>query len=271
MKIAILIIGELRFNNNFDNLYNSIKNFDIFISTYDDYKDNAYKLTNKSNIILFKRKDLKLKTSTIYQWYHLHNMLNKFKNKLKNYNILVKIRSECYFYEPIDYKHFIDFDPKFFYMNSDHSFYAERKIFYKLLSDFYNHINLKYICNNNKFFEINYDNLIDSYNNIYNIKYQNKYIMSKYSQKNLNVRMDIDVGIKEQVYPKDIYENNIHFIISNLKRYKKNNVINNFIRFRNQDKSRNKIFASEKFFFLHIINQIKIRTYNLPSIGIVIK
>ena len=88
-------------------------------------------------------------------------MLNKFKNKLKNYNILVKIRSECYFYEPIDYKHFIDFDPKFFYMNSDHSFYAERKIFYKLLSDFYNHINLKYICNNNKFFEINYDNLID--------------------------------------------------------------------------------------------------------------
>jgi len=39
-KIAILITGQLRFKSklSFDSFLNKIKNYDIFISTYDIYK-----------------------------------------------------------------------------------------------------------------------------------------------------------------------------------------------------------------------------------------
>lgn len=54
MKIAILITGELRIPD-FQNLYNSIKNYDIYISTYTEYYNIAKKLTD--NFIITDIKD----------------------------------------------------------------------------------------------------------------------------------------------------------------------------------------------------------------------
>ena len=78
MKIAILITGDLR-TPDFQNLYDSIKNYDIYISTYTEHYDIAKKLTN--NIILTDKKDnliFNKKTipyRNIYQWWHLNKLI----------------------------------------------------------------------------------------------------------------------------------------------------------------------------------------------------
>ena len=74
-NIAILIVGQLRLPD-LENLYNSIKNFDIYISTYDEFYEQAKLLTN--NIIITNKNDQcfnkkSIPYNNIYQWWHLNN------------------------------------------------------------------------------------------------------------------------------------------------------------------------------------------------------
>ena len=266
-KIAILITGELRIPD-FDNLYNSIKHFDVFISTYDEYKDIAIKLSKKKNVLTINKNNKNInikiiKYRNIYQWWHLNRLLKKFKNKLLNYDILLKIRSDCYFFTELKLNHFRNIDLHSFYMNSDHSFYGSSKIFYRIYSNFFNDILNKYIDKGDYYFNINYNNLIKSYENTKNSKFnKNNNIHS------FNSRINIEIGLQELVYPKSIYHVNHNILIKNIKEYIKNNKKIDNNHYTNKNKSSNKNFGSEKYNFLNIINKVIVKSFELPTIGI---
>lgn len=272
MNLAILITGELRVPN-LENLINSIEEYDIFISTYDEYIDIALNITTKNNIITYNRKNINLETKTLYQWFHLKNLLKHFKSRLMNFDIILKIRSDCYFFEPITSNHFKNFKKKFFYMNSDHSFYSDTDNFYKVLKNFWLILNKNYLNNNDKPFKINYVNLIYSYNKIYRSKYVNQYLNIYNNSNNLpklNIRTNFNVGMKEQFYPRLIYHKNNLILYKNMKLHKKYLMNNHddIEDFYCKNKPKNNIFPSEKFFFLHVINKSKILPFMLPTIGI---
>ena len=219
MKIAILITGDLR-TPDFQNLYDSIKNYDIYISTYTEHYDIAKKLTN--NIILTDKKDnliFNKKTipyRNIYQWWHLNKLIIYYKKELHNYDILLKTRSDCYFIKPLTDKDFFNIDTSCFYMNSDHSFYSSVNIFYKLFENYYDDILNIYINKGDQYFDINYNNLIESYKNIQVVdNYKEEKTKNRYRYK--AIRQDIHVGLKELVYPNHIYSNNAHRLVKNIE------------------------------------------------------
>jgi hypothetical protein len=264
-KVAILITGELRIYN-FNNLYQSIKNFDVYISTYDQYKDIAKKLSNNVLTISKNHEDISIKNikyKNMYQWWHLNKLLIKFKKKLINYDILLKIRSDCYFFKKLNINHFVNTDLHYFYTNSDHSFYGSSKIFYKIYQNFFDEIMNKYIDKGDHYFDINYNNLIKSYKYTKNPKY------NKNNNINPNrTRINIEIGIKELVYSTSIYHKNNGILIKNIIDYIKNKKKINNNQFTNKYKSGNKNFGSEKYNFLNIVNKVIIKSFELPTVGI---
>ncbi len=269
MKIAILITGELRIPD-FQNLFNSIKNYDIYISTYTEYYDIAKKLTDnfiitdiKDNLIFNKKT---IPYPNIYQWWHLNKLLIYYKKELQNYDILLKTRSDCYFIKPLTDEYFLNIDKSCFYMNSDHSFYSSVNIFYKLFENYYDDILNIYINKGDQYFDINYNNLIESYKNIQivdNYKEEAKKKQYKY------IRRDIYQGLIELVYPKHIFSSNLDILVKNIEEKLKNNIDIDNKEYCNLFKSGNPNFGSEKYIFLNAINKVIIKKFNLPTIGII--
>lgn len=267
MKIAILITGELRIPD-FENLYNSIKNYDIYISTYTEYLNIAKKLTD--NYIITDRKDNSIfnkKTipyPNIYQWWHLNKLLINYKKELLNYDILLKIRTDCYFIEPLIDKYFLNIDKSCFYMNSDHSFYSSVKIFYKLFENYYDDILNIYLDKGNQYFDINYNNLIQSYKNI---KLFDNYKKEASKKQYKYIRQDFHQGLKELVYPKHIYSKKTDILIKNIEENLNKNI--DIKEYCNFFKSGNSNFGSEKYCFLNAVNKVIIKKFDLPTIGII--
>ena len=54
MTVALLLVSELRFINNehYENFYNLINDYDIFISTYKKFKFFAEKITKKKKYFI---------------------------------------------------------------------------------------------------------------------------------------------------------------------------------------------------------------------------
>jgi hypothetical protein len=266
MKIAILITGELRLPD-FNNLYNSIQNYDIFISTYTEYYEDAKKITD--NIIITDRKDTcfhkqSIPYPNIYQWWHLNKLLSVYKETLQKYDILLKIRSDCYFIEKLTEHHFSHVDMNCFYMNSDHSFYGSTKIFYDIYENFYDDILTKYINRGNQYFEINYLNLV--------LSYKNTQKLSKYTKnrKYRVIRQNINVGLKELVYPTSLqYKGNIKELIKNIEHFLHRNKKIDNKKYNNLFKSANPHFGTEKYHFLHVVNKVIIKSFELPTIGLI--
>lgn len=263
MKVAILITGELRVPD-FENFYNSVKNYDIYISTYSEYYNIAKKITN--NIIITNINDIYVKYTNIYQWWHLNKLLVEYKEIFKTYDILFKTRSDCYFIEPLTNKHFMDIDLSCFYMNSDHSFYSSVKLFYKIYENYYNDILNIYIDNGNTYFDINYNNLVASYENI---QTTNKYLKYQTDKKYRHIRQDFHQGIRELVYPESIYSRNTDILIKNIKDFKFLNKNIDNKKYFNGNASGNPNFGSEKYNFLNAVNKAVIKKFNLPTIGVI--
>lgn len=146
-------------------------------------------------------------------------------------------------------------------MNSDHSFYSFVDIFYKLLENYYDDILNIYLNKGNQYFDINYNNLIQSYKNTQIVdNYKNE--IKKYR----HIRQDIHQGLKELVYPKDIYSKNLDILVKNIEENLNKNIDNK--KYCNFSASGNPNFGSEKYFFLNAVNKVIIKKFNLPTIGI---
>ncbi len=89
LNIAIIITGQLRIPN-YKNLLNAISNFDIYISSYDNYHKIAenfsenYLLHAENYVISEIKNKVKSKVKnkeTLYnlcQWWHLNEVLKNF-------------------------------------------------------------------------------------------------------------------------------------------------------------------------------------------------
>jgi hypothetical protein len=255
---AVIMIGEFR-NELSPEILNIANTFDMFISTYDEFK-NFTDIIDSRHVITFPRKNT-LKFTNMYQWWHLDNVLKTFYRELKQYDIILKIRTDSIIHENITIGHFKDIKKGVFYMNSDHSFYSDSDTFLKVMSNFWNDINKIYCCNNGgKYFEMNWDNVRQAStlllkNNDYNSNRNKRYRVT---------RVDTLIGIREQVYTKNIYDKNITVLVNNILN-RRPNISSGFT---NRFASGNKWFGSEKFFFLHVVNRAKIEHFFLPTIGI---
>ena len=123
-RVALLITGELR-TPYFQNLYNAIKGFPVYISTYTEYYTIAKKLSK--NVLLVDRDDtsvnLKINQKNshiLYQWWHLNNLLKTYKNELFNYDVLVKLRSDMHYLKPISPYYFNNINLNYFSIYTFH-------------------------------------------------------------------------------------------------------------------------------------------------------
>ena len=279
-RIAILIVGEFR-TPNLINLKNAIKDFDIYISTYTKYEDVVSKITENYLInkeseitkIISKNlapnlQDRKSVIRRIYQWWHLDNLLKQFKDKLKNYDVILKIRSDTYFILPLKETMFKNINNNYVYINSDHIFYASSTKFIDIYSSFLSEIYKKYIGQPETYFEINYENLYQSYEK----KKPNPYLFLTFFSFHVHIRTGFGHPINELVIPKELYDINIDKRMDNIRKF----IINKKVLKDPKNSiahlsSGCPMLGSEKYHFLHVINNSIVYYSQLPTIGLLRK
>lgn len=157
MKVAVLITGQLRFNNEqiLKDFKKILTNFDIYISTYESFKREANYLTDKNNILYVDEK-LQMQRHK-YQWFHLNNLLKTFKNELLEYYSIIRLRTDIK--TNLKIENLLNLNEKTFYIKSDWVFYAKTKHFYFCLENFYEELSTIYNIPKDTYIPINYENI----------------------------------------------------------------------------------------------------------------
>jgi len=234
-KKAILITGQLRFRNEvrFKLFSDIIKGYDIFISTYTDYKNIAQKLTNNI-IFLDTHPDYKTTYQTnMYQWFHLQNLIRKYEDNLSQYDILYRLRTDINIPTQLFNK---TVNKRTIYSIRDFLFFGESIHFINIFKNFFDEILNKYYgIKQQRYFNINYSNFINTIKPTY--------------------RWDWIT------YPRCIFSKNFNTLKANIiSHMDKLNDINankttcNFITHLPSVIIKNSHFSSEKIFPLHCIN-----------------
>lgn len=169
MKRVLLLTGQLRFNNveRFNNFTETIKGYDVFISTTREFEEFALKITSRENIIFLddymdKRYEV-TRHNHIYQWMNLDLIIHEFKYKLLQYDVIYRIRTDIKFNIIKLIK--IPIEKETMYSYRDMLFFAEAKHFIKTFENFYNDIFTVYMGNTNKYIPLNYSNIMRLENN----------------------------------------------------------------------------------------------------------
>jgi hypothetical protein len=164
--IAILIIGELRFKSRkmFNNFLLKIQPYTIYISTYSRYSLLANKITN--NVLFLDKSDTYNPSyqRNMYQWLHLQNLLRNYKGDLIKYDTLYKIRTDIVFDSNLFNQEIND---NIIYSFTDIVFFGKSNYFITIFENFFDDILLKYCGPYDKYFTINYTNLLNSDNQAY--------------------------------------------------------------------------------------------------------
>lgn len=226
-KIAILINGELRFDNklHLERFKSMISDYDVYISTYPTYESIGKELTDNCIIA-----DTKLPQGNMYQWFHLDNIIKKWKDALLGYDIIIKIRTD------IEYKNF-SFDdlsvlPNTIYPQTD-------QIFYGVSTHFVN-------C---------FDDMFDNVMNLYFKKSQHYYIPLNY-QNILDSQSDVDVKVGWLRLPKIIYSKTLSELQTKIKEYKLDYLSENSNNLEIIDGQKSGYpFTSERCFLIQSINK----------------
>lgn len=278
-SLGILITGKLRFkgSNAIDEFIDNLNGHTVYVSTYPEYKDLAYQLTD--NVMITKASDMDVpkvpprwrkfygrNATNLCQWWHLDALMKKYWVQLLTHGYTLKIRTDCNLYDKITLDYFSGVANGEFYCNSDHSFYATSKHFIKTLSDFYAKSTTEYFDKCNQYIPINYFNLVkqDRTPKTHHAPTE-KYNRVRRPRVILN-------GIGGFVYPKDIYSNDHDERIQNIKdRIRDGKLTIDYTKGYTSKKGRCvgiKYFQSEKYFALHIINNSIVKQYKLPTFGV---
>lgn len=150
MKKALIVIGELRFINagQYQRFLLLVRHFDIFIATSSLYEKPCKVITSNYTIDNFI--DIK---NNKKQFYRLITLLNKYKQKLIQYDAIFKMRTDLTFDKPIC--EIDDFEPNTLYSFTDAFFYAESSHFIQVFEKLQNDIEKEN-------FKISYSNLFFS-------------------------------------------------------------------------------------------------------------
>lgn len=254
-RTALLITGELR-TPYFQNLYNAVKGFNVYISTYTEYYTIARKLSK--NVLLVTRDDtsvnLKINqknSHNLYQWWHLNNLLKTYKNELVNYDVLVKLRSDMHYLKPISPYYFNNINLNYFYINTDWVFYGSRELFYKIYENYYEDI----IKGNFKL--TNYSNFLQSFYNVKN-SYFWKRISGWQSKNDPNRSLAFRIASMKDSFDISIYSEDFSTLIQNIE-----NNLENIIAV-NEILPRIIPFMSEADMFIRVSNYAIIKPSELP-------
>ncbi len=241
---AILITGHLRFEdiNHFNNFYNKIKIYDIYISTTKEYEHIAQKITKNYLILSDKEYDVPFQPN-LYQWLHLNNIIKNFNFSKKKYDIIYKLRTDILFDKSIFTTNVYT---DYFYISTDFCFFASMSTFINVFTDFYYKINHYYKGKMTRYIPINYNNLILCDNN---------------------------AAMKWHwiTYPEIIYPKNTKISFKELKENVQKNL--NLLNSSNSNDFtmnsdylpkflENSIFSSEKILMIHILNFCGIKEIN---------
>lgn len=172
MKLAIILPGELRFESkeHFDDFYDKIKDFDVYISTYKRCESICRMITPHYTFVDEKKIEDELmgfaKSSNYYQhfpgriWQYLHlsNVLRQYKNELLQYDCILKFRTDIIFSKP-NIKELNDYT---IYISTDLVFYGKSAHFINVFENFFFDIKNFYFDKVGSYLPINYDNILNS-------------------------------------------------------------------------------------------------------------
>ena len=232
MKKAILITGQMRFldNDHLSNFIDMLVGYDIFICTYKKSEQVARKISN--NVLFFddfsyKRPNRK----NIFQWIHLDILLKNYKNRLLNYDILYKIRTDLKFDKELFNA---NVEENKIYLKSDLLFYGRTNHFYHTFNDFYESIYNLYWGKSNSYFPLNYNNILKISDNDFRFIIRWSWL----------------------IFPKKIYNKNFSLLKKNIKEHIINNIpiVDEDTEFTNHN-SRLPVFTTEKSILIHCINK----------------
>ena len=168
MKLAIILPGELRFESkeHFDDFYEKIKDFDVYISTYKRYESLCRMITpnytfvddkNREDEILGFAKSMGRRTG-MWQYFHLSNVLRQYKNELLQYDCILKLRTDIIFSKPNLGK----VDDYTIYLSTDFVFYGKSAHFINVFENLFFDIKNYYFDKVGSYLPINYDNILNS-------------------------------------------------------------------------------------------------------------
>ena len=181
-KVAVILTGQIRLNSEkqkerWEEIKKELKDYDVYISTYDNYKSKAKELSKniftledqsvnsaeylnlpKSNI----HGDVNEQRGCKHLWQHilLRGLVEKYHQKLSGYKYIVKIRNDQRF-NIASIQERIKNDPSFIYSSSDLLFGCSSQLF---LDMFFHNNFIDYIKKtwnrDEDYISINYSNLL---------------------------------------------------------------------------------------------------------------
>ena len=118
------------------------------------------RLQKKKNILYYE--DTKYNNpptglDNIYQFIHLDNIIKNYKDQLKNYDILYKIRTDIEFEKKIFY---INVNSNTIYLFRDFLFFGKSEHFIKVFENYYDDIMNYYFGKMNDYIPINLKNFL---------------------------------------------------------------------------------------------------------------
>ena len=176
MKIAILITGELRFKDksHFESFKDTVKDYDVFISTYDRYKGLCEKLSDKyithpsdvdCGIDLSQRGAVRTR-GAVLQWFLLDNLIKTYKADLLKYDSILKIRTDLNLFGANISSHVKNLDDKTLYASTDLLFYSQANHFIKTFEPFFDKIKNYYWGKCADYIPLNYHHILHSDDNL---------------------------------------------------------------------------------------------------------
>ena len=268
-RVAVLLPGEMRFPD-FDNLMASMAAFDVFISTYVEYEDQAHMLRPK-RIVLTDRSTVSLPggKGRMYQWYHLDRLLKEYKAELLEYDVLFKTRSDCYFFEPLTAAHFSHVHGEFLHMNSDISFYARAATFFYVYESMFDDVRGKYLRAGHVYFDLDYENLVAAYG-IDAVNKQHVHTKRHPTIRYRFTRINLAIAARQLVYPTSVYHKSTKVLIENIESHLRAGLPIDNGKYTNRNLGDN-TFASEKFHLVHAINRAPIADFAAPTVGVLLR
>ena len=133
MKIAIIITGDVRECPGKHIIKDIFKNYDVFCGSYVRHEKYISTFADLNNCCLINEEtDIRLPDGisknniqqNMLQWLHLDNVIKNFKDKLINYDVILKYRFDYFIYDH-NFLQKISIKPNNIYINTDRIFYAD--------------------------------------------------------------------------------------------------------------------------------------------------
>eukprot|EP00466_Bigelowiella_natans_P015087 jgi/Bigna1/126389/aug1.2_g1097 len=276
---AVLIVGELDPGmKEPGHLKTALNGFDVYISTYVEYQKQALQLAGwrRERVMLTPRGKVPCHpTGVLVQWWHLDRMLKHFRKLFQSYDVLMKLRADLVFHAPLRDMEMDKVPRRCFQMNSDHSFYAETSIFFAVVDDFYETAMARYVNHTQDYFSIHWGNLRRTVANIFpttEIVQEVRYpkgldlrLVNSTESPYRQIRRDVAIPLQSLVYPQSVVSSDLGKLVANIRALRSPPGMSEGI---SKKKWGNPIFASEKFFFLHVLRTIPVCRSHLPAIGV---